>query len=53
MVLTKTGIACDYCGRFISYADLDEGRAVHRLLTPDFVYHLTAKHTERGSLQFH
>jgi hypothetical protein len=34
-VLTKTGIACDYCGRFISYADLDEGRAVHHLLTPD------------------
>ncbi len=34
-MLTKTGIACDYCGRFISYADQAAGRAVHHLLTPD------------------
>ncbi len=35
MTITKTGITCDYCGRFISYTDQDAGRAIHRLLTPD------------------
>jgi hypothetical protein len=37
-------IACDYCGRFISYADLDSGRAVHHLLTPNS--HLTREEFE-------
>lgn len=26
---------CDECGRFVSYDDLAEGRAVHQLLEPD------------------
>ena len=35
-MLTKTGsIACDYCGKFISYAQLDSGDARHFLSTPD------------------
>ncbi|MHA1470342.1 MAG: hypothetical protein ACTSSP_07245 [Candidatus Asgardarchaeia archaeon] len=32
-------IRCEFCGRFISYKDLDEGKAIHRLVTPDS--HLT------------
>lgn len=28
-------IKCDYCGKFISYKDLSEGRAVHYMDTPD------------------
>jgi hypothetical protein len=28
-------ICCEVCGKFISYADLDSGNAVHRLITPD------------------
>jgi hypothetical protein len=35
-VLTKAGrIICDFCGRFISYADLMDDRAAHHLETPD------------------
>jgi acetyl-CoA carboxylase beta subunit len=26
---------CDVCGRIISYADLESGKAVHRMKTPD------------------
>lgn len=26
---------CIYCGRYISFADLDAGRAFHDLVTPD------------------
>lgn len=26
---------CDECGRFVSYADLETGNALHRLLEPD------------------
>lgn len=28
-------ISCDICGRFVSYADLENGRAVRYLDTPD------------------
>jgi hypothetical protein len=28
-------IVCDNCGRFVSYADLDSGKAICRLDTPD------------------
>lgn len=35
-MLSKYGdIVCDECGRFISYTELSDGRATHRLLTPD------------------
>lgn len=26
---------CDICGRIIPYADLENGKAIHRLVTPD------------------
>ena len=26
---------CDVCGRFISYADIESGKAVRQLVTPD------------------
>jgi hypothetical protein len=26
---------CDDCGRFIPYRDLEDGTAIHRLVTPD------------------
>ena len=26
---------CDYCGRFISYADFDDGKAECYMVTPD------------------
>ena len=26
---------CDVCGRFISYADLDNGLAIHQMILPD------------------
>ncbi len=26
---------CDVCGQFISYADLDSGKATHEMLSPD------------------
>ncbi len=29
---------CDDCGRFIPYADLDSGRARHKLIYPDSAY---------------
>lgn len=29
---------CDYCGVFVSYADLDSGRASHNMITPDSQY---------------
>jgi len=28
-------IKCDYCGKFISYKDLDEGKAYSIMTTPD------------------
>ena len=28
-------IKCDYCGRFVSYKDLDEGKAYRIMVTPD------------------
>lgn len=34
-MLTRTGLKCDCCGRFISTDDLATGRAVHKLLEPD------------------
>jgi hypothetical protein len=29
---------CDDCGKFISYCDLENGKASHRLVTPDSAY---------------
>ena len=29
---------CDICGRFVSYADLDNEKAKHNLVTPDSAY---------------
>lgn len=29
---------CAVCGRFVSYADLDSGKATHREITPDSAY---------------
>lgn len=29
---------CDDCGRFIPYRDLEEGAAIHKLLTPQSAY---------------
>ena len=29
---------CDACGRFISYDDIDSGRAVNKMITPDSDY---------------
>jgi hypothetical protein len=26
---------CDVCGRFIPYRDIEAGKAVHRMITPD------------------
>lgn len=26
---------CDYCGKFISFSDLDSGKASRKLVTPD------------------
>ena len=26
---------CDVCGRFIPYSDIENGTAVHRMITPD------------------
>lgn len=26
---------CDVCGKFISFKDLDDGKAIHILVTPD------------------
>ena len=26
---------CDVCGKFISFFDLDTGKAIHRMITPD------------------
>lgn len=35
-------LACSYCGRFVSYADIGAkrgpNRAVHRMVTPDSAY---------------
>lgn len=28
-------IKCDVCGKFIAYADLDEGKAIHHMSAPD------------------
>ena len=28
-------LRCDVCGKFVSYEDLEEGRAIHHLITPD------------------
>lgn len=35
---------CDVCGRFISYRDIESGKARHRLITPDS--HLTSEEWE-------
>lgn len=44
-MLTKNDrIVCDYCGKFISYAALENGTAGHYLLTPDS--HLTKEDYE-------
>ena len=29
---------CDCCGRFVSYADIDSGRAIYREITPDSAF---------------
>lgn len=29
---------CDECGRFISYEDLDSGKATHYMILPDSAY---------------
>jgi len=35
-MITKTNkVKCDICGKFISYKDLEKGRAYHVLLIPD------------------
>ena len=34
-MLINTGIKCDTCGKFISYKDLEAGKACHELLWPD------------------
>jgi hypothetical protein len=26
---------CDVCGKFIPYSDIESGRGVHRMITPD------------------
>lgn len=31
-------IKCDVCGKFISYADLEENKATVRMVTPDSAY---------------
>ena len=31
-------ISCDVCARFISYADLEAGRATRKLVSPDSEY---------------
>ena len=31
-------IRCTWCGRFVSYADLDSGEAYHKMATPDSDY---------------
>lgn len=28
-------LKCGVCGRFVSYADLDSGQAIHTMITPD------------------
>lgn len=28
-------LKCDVCGRFIAYNDLHNGKAIHRMITPD------------------
>ncbi len=33
-VKMDSGIRCDVCGRFISYADLESGAASHTMITP-------------------
>ncbi len=46
---------CDYCGQFISYADLDDGAAECYMLTPDSeistetyaTHHYSCYYTER------
>jgi hypothetical protein len=35
MLLKNGSIACEYCGKFISIAELERGEAEHYLLTPD------------------
>jgi hypothetical protein len=35
MLTRNNRIACDECGRFISYTDLEKGTARHVLSTPD------------------
>ncbi len=30
-------LKCDICGRFISYTDLENNKAIHRMITPDSV----------------
>lgn len=35
-MISKNGsIKCDYCGKFISYIDLQEDKAYHLMKTPD------------------
>lgn len=31
----KLKIRCDVCGQFISLKDLDSGKAIHQMITPD------------------
>ena len=31
----STTLKCDVCGRFISYQDLEDGKAKHVMITPD------------------
>lgn len=33
--MSEEPIRCEVCGRFIPYADIESGKAVHRMVTPD------------------
>ncbi len=49
-------IKCDYCGRFISYNDIDNNKAVYKMIQPDSEfgpetwtsYHKECKEKEEG-----